>query len=59
MRKTLKGLNLFSSGRSQSRKSNVKRTSNIHEEKKMLPNESAKQIITASGGVINRHIKIL
>ena len=29
----------------------VKRTSSIHEEKKMIPNESSKQIITASGGV--------
>ena len=31
--------------------STVKRTSSIHEEKKMIPNESSKQIITASGGV--------
>lgn len=33
-----------------SKKSGVKRTSSIHEEKKMIPNESSKQIITASGG---------
>eukprot|EP00347_Sterkiella_histriomuscorum_P023839 403333209 len=38
------------SARNQPKKQNVKRTSSIHEEKKMIPNESAKHIISASGG---------
>lgn len=38
--------------------SSTKRASSIHEEKKMVPNESAKPIITASGGVISSLIFI-